>query len=79
MSRMIHSSVCIVTRLRNKQSRVQIQSEARYLSLHQNIQTGSGALCPPIKQMLAALSTGVEKPGCAANHSSQTTAEVKNE
>jgi len=37
-----------------------------------------GPTQPPLWWILGALSTGVKRPGCEADHSSPPTAEVKN-
>jgi hypothetical protein len=41
------------------------------------VQTGSEDHYPPIQWVPGALSPGVKRPGCQANHSPQTSAEVK--
>jgi hypothetical protein len=47
-------------------------------SLHHRVQNGSGPTQPPIQWVPGALSLGVKQPGREVDHSSPSSAEVKN-
>jgi hypothetical protein len=55
---------------------VQVLAGVGNLSLHHFVQTGSGAH-PPIQWVPGALSLKVKQPGCEADHSPPSSAEVK--
>jgi hypothetical protein len=57
---------------------VRFPAAAGNFSLHHRVQTGSGALQPPIQWVSGTLSLGVKRPGREADHSPPSSAEVKN-
>jgi hypothetical protein len=46
-------------------------------SLNHPVQNGSGPTQPPVQWVPGALSLGVKRPGCEADHSPPSSAEVK--
>jgi hypothetical protein len=68
------------TGLRAGLSGIRVPAEAENFSLHRRVQTGSGAhpSKSPIQCVPGALSLGVKPSGREADHSSPSSAEVKN-
>jgi hypothetical protein len=65
--------------LDDRGSGVRFAAGAGNFSLHCHIQTGSGSTQPPIQWVPGAPSLVVKRPGCEADHSPPSSAEVKNE
>jgi hypothetical protein len=61
----------------DRSSRVRFPAETGNFSLHHRVQNGSVATQPHIQWVPGALSLGVKQPGREADHSSLSTAEVK--
>jgi hypothetical protein len=61
----------------NRGSRVRFTAEAGNFSLHRRVQNGSGAHPASYPVGTRALSLGVKRPGREADHSSASSAEVK--
>jgi hypothetical protein len=58
-------------------SRVRFPAGAGNFSLHHRVQNGSGPTQPPIQWEPGALSLGVKRPGREADHSTPSSAELK--
>jgi hypothetical protein len=63
--------------LDDRGSRVQFPAGAGNFSLHHRVRTALGPTQPPIRWVLGALSLWVKRPGREADHSSPSSAEVK--
>jgi hypothetical protein len=55
--------------LDDRGSRIRFPAGAENISLHHNVQNGSGPAQPPIQWVTGALSLGVKRPGREAGHS----------
>jgi hypothetical protein len=75
----VFNSVSIATgyRLDDRMIGVRLPVQARNFSLWHHVQTGSGATQPPIQWVPGVLSVGVKRPGCKADHTPPSSAEVK--
>jgi hypothetical protein len=72
------SVICTVTRRCTGQSRARILAGTRDFSLSKTSRPALGPTQPPIQQVPRALSSGIKRPGCEANHSLPSS-NIKNE
>jgi hypothetical protein len=63
--------------LRTGWSRFRVPAGAGNFSLHHRVQSGSGPTQPSIQWVQGTVSLEVKRPGCEADHSPQSSAEVK--
>jgi hypothetical protein len=63
--------------LDDRDSRVRFPAGAENFSLHHRVQNGSGSTQPSLQWVPGALSLGVKRPGCEADHSHPSNAEVR--
>jgi hypothetical protein len=76
-SRDSRDSIALGYGLDDRGSRVRFPAGAENSSLHHRVQNGSGPTQPPIQWTPQALSLGVSRSGCEADHSLPSSADVK--
>jgi hypothetical protein len=79
MSRDSSVGIALGYGLDDRGSRVRFSAGAGNFSLHHHVQNGSGAHPASYRRILGALSLGIKRSGCEADHSPPSIAEVKNE